>query len=111
MTKKEILKYSVIEQSKEAKRDFNKILKRPDVKLTGTFLNEYNELFVVYEYGFNDLSNIFPQFSEIYSITGDEFGWETGWVIGKDYRVYKPFELTYDEFKSLTNLFIKNKHD
>lgn len=72
MTKKQLREYEVIDQSKKSKEHWNKYeLDGRQFELLGTFKNEFNELFVIYHEK-NSLA--------IY-ITGDELGWESGWLL------------------------------
>jgi hypothetical protein len=88
MNKQDIIKYEVIDASKDNKKKFNKLLKDNDIHIIGTFENEQGELFILFS---------FFKFSMI-SITGDELGWETHWIYDNG-RVFIPFVLTSSEVK------------
>lgn len=72
------------------------------------FANEHGEEFVLFYRPINSINNILNQLF----VTGDEFDWELGYMVGKGGSVYQPFIASLEEnakFTIAANEFYKKK--
>ena len=68
--------------------------KHKDFKELGSFLNEYNEEFVIYR---------FKKIKDLYLLTGDELGWEP-WLIYTAITMKGTFIFSKEEAHEITKI-------